>query len=58
MTKCCYKNPVEGLTMSQYANLNQKLKNIFQIDRPDLDFGIYRILNARRNEISDYLDNR
>jgi len=58
MTKCCYKNPVKGLTMSQYANLNQKLKNIFQIDRPDLDFGIYRILNARRNEISDYLDNR
>ena len=58
MTECCYKNPVEGLTMSQYANLNQKLKNIFQIDRPDLDFGIYRILNARRNEISDYLDNR
>lgn len=58
MTKCRYKNPVEGLTMSQYANLNQKLKNIFQIDRPDLDFGIYRILNARRNEISDYLDNR
>lgn len=44
--------------MSQYANLNQKLKNIFQIDRPDLDFGIYRILNARRREISDYLDNR
>ena len=44
--------------MSQYANLNQKLKNIFQIDRPDLDFGIYRILNARRKEIADYLDNR
>lgn len=44
--------------MSQYANLNQKLKNIFQIDRPDLDFGIYRILNARRKEITDYLDNR
>ena len=44
--------------MSQYANLNQKLKNIFQIDRPDLDFGIYRILNARRKEINDYLDHR
>lgn len=58
MTKCCYRNTAKGLTMSQYANLNQKLKNIFQIDRPDLDFGIYRILNARRNEISDYLDNR
>lgn len=58
MTKYCYRNTAKGLTMSQYANLNQKLKNIFQIDRPDLDFGIYRILNARRNEISDYLDNR
>lgn len=31
---------------------------MFQIDRPDLDFGIYRILNARRKEITDYLDNR
>ncbi|MBS9779225.1 MAG: site-specific DNA-methyltransferase [Moraxellaceae bacterium] len=44
--------------MSHYANLNQKLKNIFQIDRPDLDFGVYRILNSRQAEISDYLDNK
>lgn len=46
------------MTMSHYANLNHKLKNIFQIDRPDLDFGVYRILNSRHREISDYLDNR
>lgn len=44
--------------MSQFAALNAKLKEIFQIDRPDLDFGVYRILNARSYEISDYLDNR
>lgn len=44
--------------MSQFAALNAKLKEIFQIDRPDLDFGVYRILNARSHEISDYLDNR
>lgn len=44
--------------MSYYATLNQKLKQMFQIDRPDLDFGVYRILNARRHEIGDYLDNR
>ncbi|WP_214185743.1 site-specific DNA-methyltransferase [Geobacter hydrogenophilus] len=35
-----------------------KLKEIFQIDRPELDFGVYRILNARAGEINDYLDNR
>ena len=44
--------------MSYYATLNQKLKQMFQIDRPDLDFGVYRILNARRHEIGEYLDTR
>ncbi len=44
--------------MSKYDDLVRKLKEIFQIDRPELDFGIYRILNARAGEINDYLDNR
>lgn len=44
--------------MSKYEELQRKLREIFQIDRPELDFGIYRILNARAAEISDYLDNR
>ena len=44
--------------MSYYATLNQKLKQMFQINRPDLDFGVYRILNARRDEISDFLNHR
>lgn len=44
--------------MSKYNELVKKLKEIFQIDRPELDFGVYRILNARSAEISDYLDNR
>lgn len=44
--------------MSKYEELVRKLKEIFQIDRPELDFGIYRILNARVLEINDYLDNR
>lgn len=35
-----------------------KLKEIFQIDKPELDFGIYRILNARADEINDYLENK
>lgn len=44
--------------MSKYDDLVTKLKEIFQIDRPELDFGVYRILNAREGEINDYLENR
>ncbi|MBC8018204.1 MAG: RsmD family RNA methyltransferase [Verrucomicrobia bacterium] len=44
--------------MSKYDDLVRKLKEIFQIDRPELDFGVYRILNARAGEVNDYLDNR
>lgn len=44
--------------MSKYDDLVKKLKEIFQIDKPELDFGVYRILNARSAEISDYLENR
>jgi len=43
--------------MSKYDDLVRKLKEIFQIDRPELDFGVYRILNTRATEVSDYLEN-
>lgn len=42
----------------KFQELVAKLREIFQIDRPELDFGIYRILNARADEINDYLQNR
>jgi len=32
----------------KFQELVAKLREIFQIDRPELDFGIYRILNAAR----------
>ena len=44
--------------MSKHEDLVKKLKEIFQIDRPELDFGVYRILNSRVGEINDYLENR
>lgn len=45
--------------MSQkYDDLIKKLKEIFQIDRPELDFGIYRIFNARAAEINHYMEHR
>jgi hypothetical protein len=35
-------------TMSQkYAKLKSLLKELFQLDRPDLDFGLYRIMHAK-----------
>lgn len=46
------------MTTDKYPDLVRKLKEIFQIDKPELDFGVYRILNARRREIEDFLDNR
>lgn len=42
----------------KFQELVTKLREIFQIDRPELDFGIYRILNARADEINDYLEKR
>ena len=44
--------------MSHQTELIKKLQEIFQIDRTDLDFGIYRILNSRSQEIGDYLQNK
>jgi len=44
--------------MSKYDDLVKKLKEIFQIDRPELDFGIYRIFNTRAAEINHYLEHR
>ena len=44
--------------MSKFNELVSKLREVFQIDRPELDFGIYRILNARAGEINEYLETR
>ena len=38
-----------------------KLKNLlaelFMLDQADLDFGIYRVMNAKRAEVTRFLDN-
>lgn len=44
--------------MSKFNELVTKLREIFQIDRPELDFGLYRIINARADEINEYLEKR
>ncbi len=36
--------------------LKDKLRELFQLDRPDLDFGFYRIMHAKQDEIDHFLD--
>jgi len=36
--------------------LKAKLRELFQLDRPDLDFGFYRIMHAKQTEIDRFLD--
>jgi len=38
-----------------FGKLIDLLQELFQLDQADLDFGIYRIMNARRDEISRFL---
>lgn len=40
----------------QAGRLRDVLAELFQYDRTDLDFGIYRVLNQRRDEIDRFLD--
>jgi adenine-specific DNA-methyltransferase len=43
--------------MSQkYEKLKALLKELFQLDQPDLDFGFYRVMHARTAEVTQFLD--
>ncbi|MCH9779966.1 MAG: site-specific DNA-methyltransferase, partial [Alphaproteobacteria bacterium] len=46
--------------MSEDATKEQlfksKIKELFQINEPDLDFGFYRIMHMRRKEVENYIE--
>src|SRR5262249_40927491 len=43
--------------MSQkYEKLKVLLKELFQLDQPDLDFGLYRIMHAKSAEVMQFLE--
>lgn len=42
--------------MNNYENLQKVLKEIFEMDKADLDFGIYRIMNQKREQIMQFID--
>ena len=47
----------EEVRMSkQFDKMVVVLKELFQLDQPDLDFGIYRIMHAKAEEITRFLE--
>lgn len=44
--------------MNNYENLQKVLKEIFEMDKADLDFGIYRIMNQKRDQVMDFIDRK
>ncbi len=40
----------------QFEKLVALLKELFQLDQPDLDFGLYRIMHAKSAEVTQFLD--
>src|SRR5699024_3788262 len=46
-----------NMALTQQQKFIDLLKEIFQFDQADLDFGIYRIMNQKRDEINSFLNN-
>src|SRR5208283_600370 len=40
----------------KYEKVKALLKELFQLDQPDLDFGLYRIMHAKSAEVAQFLD--
>ena len=48
--------PARG-SKEKFDRLKTLLREMFQLDRGDLDFGLYRIMNLKTAEIETFLDN-
>jgi hypothetical protein len=42
--------------MTNYIKLINTLKEVFMLDKAELDFGIYRIMNQKRKDIEQFLE--
>ncbi len=42
--------------MTNYDKLINTLKEVFMLDKAELDFGIYRIMNQKRKDIEQFLE--
>lgn len=44
------------MAQNYYDSFRKKLEEIFMMDHAELDFGIYRIMNQKRNDIQHFLE--
>lgn len=42
--------------MSNYNQLKEVLNEIFELNKADLDFGIYRIMNQKRKQVNEFIE--
>ena len=42
--------------MSNYNQLKDVLNEIFELNKADLDFGIYRIMNQKREQVNEFIE--
>lgn len=42
---------------TQFDKFIATMKKVLMLDQADLDFGIYRIMNRKRDQIESYLNN-
>jgi adenine-specific DNA-methyltransferase len=42
--------------MNNYTHLKEVLNDIFELNKADLDFGIYRIMNQKRKQVNEFID--
>jgi len=45
------------MASTQYEKLQRLLRELFRTNQADLDFGIYRVINQKRDEVEQFLDN-
>ena len=50
------KNVIIDMTANYYDSFIKKLQEIFMMNHAELDFGIYRIMNQKRQDISHFLE--
>ena len=50
------RKPANEVTEENFTKLKAKLRELFQLDRGDLDFGLYRIMAFKSAEVGDFLD--
>jgi len=46
------------ITESKFDALKTKLRELFELDKSDLNFGIYRIMAAKNKEVTEFLDSQ